>query len=110
MRIEIAGHHLDITDNIRQITEQKLSKIASHYPQLESCNVILTVEKNEQITEINTQYMGAAFAVEAKHSDLYSAIGDAVKKLDAALSHKKGAAKSQRHKGPSLAESVAEDE
>ncbi len=104
MQIELSGHHVEITDALREAVDQKLAKIASHYPQIDSCNVILTVEKNDQKTEINTHFMGADFSAEASHADMYSSIADAVKKLDSTLSHKKGAAKAQRHKGPSLSE------
>ncbi len=110
MRIELSGHHLDITDSIRDAVKQKLSKIESHYPQIESCTVILTVEKNEQKAEITTQYMSTSFSVDASHNDLYSAVADAAKKLDASLSHKKGATKSQRHKGPRLADAASQKE
>lgn len=102
MHIDIAGHHLEITDSIRQIVHQKLEKITTHYPQISSFNVILTVERNDQIAEVTTQFMGATIAVEAKDHDLYTAIGDMAKKLDAKLAHKKGAMTSNRHKKPDI--------
>lgn len=104
MHIELSGHHVEITNALRKAITEKLGKIASHYPQIDACNVILTVEKNHQKTEINTHYMGADFSADASHDDMYASIADAVKKLNAALSHKKSTTKSLRHKGPTLSE------
>ncbi|MFL0809723.1 MAG: ribosome-associated translation inhibitor RaiA [Agarilytica sp.] len=97
MRIDLSGHHVEITEAMRQAVEQKLSKIASHYPQLEACGVILTVERNDQHVEITTHYMGDDFSANAKNGDMYTALGNAVKKLDAELAKKKGAQKAKRH-------------
>ena len=104
MHIELSGHHVDITEGIREAVNSKLSKIQSHYPQISSLTVILTVEPNSQSVEITTQFLGCAIAVQASDSDLYAAIAAAVKKLDAKLSHKKGATQSHRHDKPEITE------
>lgn len=109
MRIDISGHHVDITDGIRQAVHQKLEKIASHYPQLDLCSVIITVERNTQIAEVTTQYLGATIAVEASNQDLYAAIADLGKKFEAKLSHKKGSMNSNRHQKPVLDEPQMSD-
>lgn len=97
MKIDISGHHVEVTDAIREAITQKLEKVQSHYPQLESAKVIFTVERNDQVAEVTTQFMGTTIAVEAHHQDLYVAIAEVVKKLDAKLGHKKGAMKANRH-------------
>ena len=96
MHIDIAGHHVEITEGLRQAINQKFEKIQSHYPQINECAVTLTVEPNAQIAEINTHFMGTRIAVQGSHSDMYAAIAEAAKKLDAKLAHKKGAANSHR--------------
>lgn len=102
MQIEISGHHVSVTDGLRQAVHQKFEKIEKHYPDINSCQVILTVERNCQIAEITTQFLGCSIAVEARDSDLYIAIADAVTKLDAKLGHKKGALRSQRGRRSSI--------
>lgn len=97
MRIEISGHHVDITDAIRNAITSKLEKIESHYPQIDLCSVTFTVERNSQIAELKTQYLGTTIAVEAKNHDLYTAMAEAVKKFDAKLGHKKGMNGAHRH-------------
>jgi len=100
MRIDIAGHHVEITDAIREAVHQKLNKVASHYPQVQSFNVTLTVERNIQRAEVSAHYQGNVYAVKSENTDLYSAISDAGKKIESQLSHKKAAKKSHRHDKP----------
>lgn len=107
MRIDLSGHHVEITDSMRQAVDQKLNKIASHYPQIDACGVILTVERNDQHVEITTHYMGDDFAAEASNQDMYTALGNAVKKLDAELAKKKGAQKAKRHQDGGLSQQIA---
>ncbi len=96
MQINLSGHHVEITDGIREAVSSKFSKIESHYPNLDSLNIIVTVERNEQRVEVTTQFMGATVTAHGSHNDLYAAIAETAKKLDAALSHRKGATKSHR--------------
>lgn len=100
MQINLSGHHVDITDGIRTAVQNKFSKIQSHYPSLDSLSIFLKVERNQQSVEATTQFLGATVAVEGSDNDLYVAIGEAAKKLEAALSHRKGATSSHRHDRP----------
>lgn len=102
MHINLSGHHVDITDGIREAVHAKFSKIQSHYPDVDSLSIILTVERNEQSVEAQTQFLGATVAVQSSNLDLYTAIAEGAKKLDAALSHRKGATTSHRHDKPSM--------
>ena len=44
MQMTISGHHLDITDPIRDYVTNKLSKLERHSEQITSTSVILTVD------------------------------------------------------------------
>lgn len=100
MQINLSGHHVDITDGIRDAVHNKFSKVHSHYPSLDALSVIVTVERNQQSVEAKTQFMGAPVAVHGANHDLYAAIAEAAKKLDSALAHRKGATASHRHEKP----------
>lgn len=104
MQINISGHHVEITDGIRQSVNNKFSKVQGHYPQLDALSVILTVEKHEQKVEAQTQYLGAAVSVHASNEDLYAAIAGSAKKLEAALAHRKGSVKPNIHLKPPVIE------
>lgn len=103
MQVDISGHHVDITDAIRSAVNSKLSKVASHYPDLTAINAILTVEKQSQKIEVTTQYLGNRVSVHSANNDMYTAITDAAKKLESSLSHRKGSIKNFKHEKPELA-------
>lgn len=100
MHINLSGHHVEITDGIREAVQNKFSKVQSHYPSLDTLSVIVTVERNQQSVEAKTRFLGAPVAVNGSNHDLYAAIAEAAKKLDSALKHRKGAAGSHRHETP----------
>lgn len=100
MQINIAGHHVEITDGIRESVNSKFKKIATHYPSLDSISVTLTVERNEQKVEVHSLFKGSPIAVNASNGDLYAAIADAARKLNASLETRKGASAAQRHNRP----------
>lgn len=102
MQIDIAGHHLEITEAIRESINTKFLKVASHYPNLESLNATVSVEKRDQKITVDTQYLGERISAHASNADLYGAIADAAKKLESALSHRKGAIKNIKHTKPDL--------
>lgn len=104
MKIELSGHHVEITDAIKEAAHAKLGKVHNHYPDIQSLNVILTVERKEQKVEVSTNYLGSVVSVHASNDDLYAAISSSAKKLEAALSHRKGAIKSKRHEKIDLSE------
>jgi len=102
MQINISGRHVEITDGIRQSVNSKFSKVQSHFPQLDALSIILTVEKHEQKVEAQTQFLGAPVSVHASDEDMYVAIAGSAKKLESALSHRKGAIKSGSHSKPDI--------
>ncbi|MEO9947053.1 MAG: ribosome-associated translation inhibitor RaiA [Paraglaciecola sp.] len=101
MKINVSGHHCDITEAVKESINQKLSKVASHFPTLIALDIIVTKEHGEYSAEISTKYEGSSIAVKGKGDVMYPAISQASKKLDAALKHRKGQLKSDLHAKPS---------
>ncbi|WP_199611090.1 ribosome hibernation-promoting factor, HPF/YfiA family [Flocculibacter collagenilyticus] len=97
MQITISGHHVEITDAIQDVVEKKLQKISNHYPSLLAIEATLTVEKKNQTIELHTNYEGAPISVTATDMEMYKAIASSVKKLESALSHRKGVLNSDLH-------------
>ena len=82
MQITISGHHVDITQAIRNYVTTKLSKLERHYEQITSTNVILTVEKLRQKVEATVHVSGGELFAVAEHTDMYTAIDALSDKLD----------------------------
>lgn len=85
MQLNISGHHLDITEAIRQHSEQKLAKIKHHFDHVINVNMILEVEKDVQKAEATIHVSGADLFAKAESSDMYVSIDQMVNKLDAQI-------------------------
>jgi putative sigma-54 modulation protein len=87
MNLTISGHHVDVTPALRSYVESKLHRVARHFDQLISVNVLLSVEKQKekerrQKAECNLQLKGKNIFAECQDQDLYAAIDELVDKLD----------------------------
>ena len=102
MKIDLSGHHVDVTDSIKEHINEKFSKIATHFPTLISLDVILSHEHNQHSVELRTTYEGGRISASASDSVMYPAIATAAKKLDAALKHRKGLLKANLHSKPEV--------
>lgn len=100
MKINVTGHNTKITDNVIAHLEEKFAKIASHFPSIITLNVIVSEQHEESHLEVSTTYEGAQISARGTADTLYPAIANAVKKLDAALTHRKGQLKADRHTKP----------
>ena len=85
MQLTISGHHLEITEAIREYVNSKFAKLERHYEQITSTSVILTVEKLSQNAEATVHVSGAELFANAQHEDLYAAIDSLTDKLDRQL-------------------------
>jgi putative sigma-54 modulation protein len=85
MQLSISGHHLDITEAIKQHSIEKLSKIKHHFDHLININMILEVEKDVQKAEATIHVSGADLFAKAESDNLYVSIDQMVNKLDSQI-------------------------
>lgn len=89
MQIEITGHHIEVTDAIRNHVLDKFSRLKKHFDKVLEVHVILSVEKLSQKAEASVHINGANLFAEDTQEDLYTAIDHLVDKLDRqVLKHK----------------------
>jgi putative sigma-54 modulation protein len=82
MQLNISGHHLDITEALKEHTLEKLAKIKHHFDQVINVNMILEVEKDTQKAEATIHVSGADLFAKAESNDMYVSIDQLVNKLD----------------------------
>ncbi len=85
MQLNISGHHLSVTDAIKQHSSEKLAKIKHHFDQVINVNMILEVDKNIQKAEATLHVRGADLFAKAQSNDMYVSIDQLVNKLDAQI-------------------------
>ncbi len=100
MKINLSGHHVEVTDSIREHIEEKFYKVANHFPTLITLDVIISKEHNMYQVELTTNYEGGRISAKGSDNVMYPAIATAAKKFDAALKHRKGQRKAHLHDKP----------
>ena len=82
MQLNITGHHIDITDALRNKVSDKMARIERHFDHVTDMHVILTVEKLRHKAEATVNVPGETLFAESVEEDMYAAIDSMVDKLD----------------------------
>ncbi len=82
MQLNISGHHVDITDSIRDYVTNKLNRLERHFDHITNVHVVLTVEKLQQRAEATMHVSGAELFADAECENMYQAIDKLSDKLD----------------------------
>jgi putative sigma-54 modulation protein len=85
MQINLTGHHVDITDALRDYVQDKFERLERHFDQVIDIHVVLTVAKNHNKAEANLQVSGNQIHADAIHDDMYAAIDGLIDKTDRQL-------------------------
>lgn len=90
MKINLTGHHVDITNSLREYVNTKFLRLERHFDQINNVYVVLTVEKINQIAEANVHLKGAEVHAKADNQDMYASIDALIDKLDRQILKHKG--------------------
>ncbi len=92
MNISITGHHITISDAMKDMVMDKLSKVERHFDQIQSIKVILSLDNNRSDTshsgknnhkaEALMRVAGQEMFVQSYDDDMYKAIHEMADKLD----------------------------
>jgi putative sigma-54 modulation protein len=97
MQINITGHHLDITDALRQYVNDKFARLERHFDQITSIQVILATVPNAHKAESTIRVTGSDLFAAAEATDMYAAIDMLTDKLDRQiLKHKEKSVRRQQ--------------
>lgn len=101
MKVDISGHHVEITDSLRDYVNEKLDRVIRHFDAVIDVHVILEVEKQVQKAEATLQLKGSKIHADATDADMYVAIDALVAKLDRQVLKYKGKM-NDHHRGPKV--------
>ncbi|MDH5228991.1 MAG: ribosome-associated translation inhibitor RaiA [Gammaproteobacteria bacterium] len=82
MQIDLSGHHLEITDSLRDYVNEKIGRLEHHFDRVIDTHVILSVEKQIQKAEATVHVTGNKLFASAENADMYAAIDALTDKLD----------------------------
>ncbi len=82
MQINVSGHHVDVTDSMRNYVDSKFERLGRHFDHVIDVQVILSVDRQHQRAESTIHVNGANIFADSSHEDMYAAIDTLVDKLD----------------------------
>ena len=94
MQLTVSGHHIEITDALREHVSEKFEKLQRHIEHITNIDVTLVVEKATHKAEANLHISGSDLFASAENEDMYAAIDALTEKLDRQISKHKG-----KHRG-----------
>lgn len=89
MEFQITGHNIEVTPALRETVEKKLKKLEQLFDRINSIQVVLKVEKVQQIAEATLQLNGAELHASAEDDDMYTALDLLLDKLSRQLTKHK---------------------
>ena len=94
MQVSLSGHHVEITDSMRNYVNEKVAKLDRHFDQALDINIVLTVEKLRHKAEATLHVSGGSLHADDVQEDMYAAIDALADKLDRqVIKHK------EKHRG-----------
>ena len=85
MNLTVTGHHLDVTDSLRQYVGSKMDRLERHSDDVQDVHVILSVEKLRQKAEATVNIKDTQLFADTIDADMYAAIDLLTDKLDRQL-------------------------
>jgi len=82
MQLNITGHHVDLTEALKDYVSAKLQKLERHIDSISNVQVTLSVLKQRHIAESTVHVSGADIHGTAEQDDMYAAIDLLIDKLD----------------------------
>ena len=74
MQVSLSGHHVDITESMRNYVNEKIGRLDRHFDQALDIHIVLTVEKLRHRAEATMHVSGSNLHAEGVQEDMYSAI------------------------------------
>jgi putative sigma-54 modulation protein len=82
MQVNLTGHHVEITDSMRDYVKAKLTRLERHSDHLTDVHCILTVEKLRHKAEAKVNLNGSSLFADSVEDNMYAAIDTLMDKLD----------------------------
>ncbi|MEZ8142634.1 ribosomal subunit interface protein [Enterovibrio norvegicus FF-33] len=89
MQINLTGHHVEITDALREYVTTKFDKLERFFDHINNVHVVLNVEKLQQIAEATLHVNNGEIFAKADSENMYAAIDSLTDKLIKQLSKHK---------------------
>lgn len=114
MNVSISGHHISVTDTMNRAVQEKLEKIERHFDQIQSIQVILSLDNSgatkSHKAEAIMRVSGKEMFVQALDDDMYKAINEMADKLERQVRKYKTRLESKKIQGAGRDERYADSD
>ena len=97
MKVHYTGRHMELTEPLKQFTQERLDKMATYLDDIIDVHVILGVEKHRHAAEVTLKTRASAFVASATTDDMYASITQVIEKLDAQAHKHQGKKNTRPH-------------
>lgn len=80
--ITFIGHHINVTEPLREFTTKKLERITRHFDRIINIHVTFEVVKLSQVAKATINAAGKTFHADSESNNMYESIDLLVDKLD----------------------------
>lgn len=105
MNIKVVGKNIEITDSIREYVEKRVERLEKFEGKNTEVTVVCSVEREEQIVEIQINQNGEFIRIEERNDDLYASVDLAIDKAERQL-RKEKEKRVEKNKDASLKDKV----
>lgn len=107
MHIYVNGRNIEITDAIKTYAKEKIGKVANHYDQIQSIEIVLSVVKNpsassNHVAEVTCKLLAGSIHVEETAASMYASIDLLADKLDRQVKKFKEKNSNSKKNAPSI--------
>ncbi|ACS87415.1 MULTISPECIES: ribosome hibernation promoting factor [Musicola] len=81
MQLNITGHHVEITDSMREFVTSKFAKLEQYFDRINQVYVVLKVEKIQHIADATIHVNGGELHATSEAEDMYASIDLLIDKL-----------------------------
>lgn len=85
MKPQLTGHHVEITEALREFTEKKLSRLKVHTAAITHIHIVFSINKLSQIVEGHISVPGQTLQAKATDENMYNAVDALIDKLSRQL-------------------------
>ena len=82
MQLNLTGHHVEITEAMRDYVQSKLTRLERHFDHVTDVHCILTVDKLRHRAEATVNIAGGKLFANSIEENMYAAIDSMIDKLD----------------------------
>lgn len=82
---QLTGHHVEITEALREFTEKKLARLKAHSEAITHIHVVFSIDKLKHVAEGQIAVPGQTLQATAEDENMYNAVDALVDKLSRQL-------------------------